>query len=450
MSLTELHRDLRALFHAGVAAVDPRSAVLRALREVGTPAAPVHVLALGKAAPAMARGAVEHLASLGMKPAGGIVVAAARPGAERTVLPVVVGDHPVPGAGSARAADALGRAAGALRGGDECWVLVSGGASSLAAGPAEGLPAGVLPPLFDALLRSGAPIGTVNAIRKRFLRWGAGRLAAALRPARVRVLAISDVPGDRPADIGSGPCSPDPLRAADVRALIAGAGFAAALPAELARYLDACVRAVPPVETPKPGDPAFDAVSFSIVASNALACDGVVAHARSLGWTPVRGDALAGDARAAGERIAGALLAPAPSRLVCLVHGGETTVPLDATTGRGGRCQELALSAARVLRGHPGVALLAAGTDGRDGPTDAAGAVVDGTTWVGSVREGAEPERALTRHDSYSALDAAGSLLRTGPTGTNVMDLVIGLRQADADVRGAEEARDGSPRRAGP
>lgn len=447
MSLTALHRDLRALFDAGIAAVDPRSAVLRALRDAGTPATPVHVLALGKAAPAMARGAVEHLASLGMRPAGGVVVAAAGPAAEATILPIVVGDHPVPGDGSARAADALGRAARAVGGGDECWVLVSGGASSLAAGPADGLPAGVLPALFEALLRSGAPIGTVNAIRKRFLRWGAGRLAAALRPARVRVLAISDVPGDRPDEIGSGPCSPDPLRAAEVRALIAGAGLAATLPRELARYLDACIHGVPPVETPKPGDPAFDAVSFSIVANNAIACDGVMAHARSMGWTPVRGEALSGDARGAGERIAGALLAPGPSRLVCLVHGGETTVPLGTAAGRGGRCQELALAAARVLHGHRGVALLAAGTDGRDGPTDAAGAIVDDTTWGRSVGKGAEPEHALARHDSYPALDAAGALLRTGPTGTNVMDLVIGLREADADLRGAAEAPDESPRR---
>ncbi|HEU5039710.1 MAG TPA: MOFRL family protein, partial [Gemmatimonadales bacterium] len=204
-------------------------------------------------------------------------------------------------------------------------------------------------------------------------------------------------------------------------------------PSPLAHRLAAVERGEMP-ETPKPGDEAFARVSLELVASNRLALDAAAKRAAELGLDPVVSEApLAGEASAVGSSVAATLLQdcvtatiPQPPR--CLIWGGETTVTLGDTPGLGGRCQELALAAARTLAGAPdGVALLAAGTDGRDGPTDAAGAIVDAGTWAAIARAGRDPARDLLAHDAYHALDAAGALLRPGLTGTNVMDVVIGI-----------------------
>jgi glycerate 2-kinase len=190
-------------------------------------------------------------------------------------------------------------------------------------------------------------------------------------------------------------------------------------------------------ETPKPGDQAFARVTLELIASNGLALEAAAKRAAELGLVPVLSDTpLAGEASAAGTSVAATLLQdyaasdiPQRRRGRCRIWGGETTVTLGSVPpGLGGRCQELALAAARVLAGVPdGVALLAAGTDGRDGPTDAAGAIVDGRTWAAIEAEGRDPARDLAAHDAYRALDAAGVLLRPGLTGTNVMDVVIGV-----------------------
>jgi glycerate-2-kinase len=306
---------------------------------------------------------------------------------------------------------------------------------------------GDLARLHRLLLASGADIAAMNAVRKRFARWGAGRLAAALAPARVHCLVASDVIGDDLETIGSGPCVPDRTTARDVAERLTAAGLAEGrLPSTIRDYLDEVARGRIP-ETPKPGHASFDRVTCEIVLSNADAVRAVVRHARRLGWRTIalrgelhgeavqRGAEIAQQLRAVRLRLATATDASHTSerRRACLVCGGETTVTIgDAPAGAlGGRCQELALSAARTLRalGEPpgAVTLLAAGTDGRDGPTDAAGAIVDPTTW-GAVRAaGRDPEGDLARHDSHRALDAAGALVRTGLTGTNVMDVVIAL-----------------------
>jgi hydroxypyruvate reductase len=187
-------------------------------------------------------------------------------------------------------------------------------------------------------------------------------------------------------------------------------------------------------ETPKPGDQAFARVTLELVVSNRLALEAAARRAAELGLTPeVVETPIAGEATAAGASVAAKLLyncarnsIPQPS---CTIWGGETTVTLgQGPTGLGGRCQELALAAARVLEGAPPeMALLAAGTDGRDGPTDAAGAIVDGETWSSIVKAGRDPAHDLASHDAYQALDSAGVLLRPGLTGTNVMDVVIGV-----------------------
>ncbi|HEX2179918.1 MAG TPA: MOFRL family protein, partial [Actinomycetota bacterium] len=305
-----------------------------------------------------------------------------------------------------------------------------GGATSLAAGPVPGIPAADLHRLYRLLLSSGLDIARMNTVRKRFSRWGAGRLAAALHPADVRVFVVSDVIGDDLAAIGSGPCAADPATAFEVRQLLQEANLWGRLPRSIEDHLRRA-EADPSRETPKAGDPALDRVTHEIVAGNRLAVEAAAREAEAMGFTvQVLGEPLTGEAAWAGRRLATALLQADGPEPRCLIAGGETVVKIDpATAGSGGRCQELALAAARELAAAnaEGCALLAAGTDGRDGPTDAAGAIVDRGTWSRIVQAGRDPARDLAGHDSHPALDAAGALLKTGLTGTNVMDLVIGL-----------------------
>jgi glycerate-2-kinase len=211
-----------------------------------------------------------------------------------------------------------------------------------------------------------------------------------------------------------------------------------------ARKLVSSAEAGKTAETPKPGDPAFARVTLELIASNRMALDAAAKRAAELGLTPsVMETPIAGEASVVGASIGTSLLhncvglsIPQPSGSV-LIWGGETTVTLGQNpTGLGGRCQELALAAAKVMdNAPPGVALLAAGTDGRDGPTDAAGAIVDGSTWRAISHAGRDPARDLAGHDAYPALDAAGALLRPGLTGTNVMDILIGVCQGKEEKR---------------
>jgi len=420
-----------ALFRAAVAAVEPGQGLTHALLRAPPPADRVWILALGKAGPAMAGAACRHLALLDVPLAGGVVVSTEPGDPPHPRLRSLAGDHPLPGVRSAVAADALGEVAQAVVAHDEVWLLLSGGTSSLVGAPAEGVTATDYRSLHQRLVRAGLPIELLNRVRKRFSRWGAGRLAAALRSERVRVFALSDVPGDDPETIGSGPCEPDRSTATEVREILVRCGLLPDLPLSAATYLEAVLRGEA-AETPKPEDPCFARRTTVVIGSNAVARTAAEAEGVALGYAVSAAVApLAGEAQAAGERIAGELAAarraaPGPR---CLLWGGETTVALGPHPGRGGRCQELALAAAGPLRdtgGRPWV-LLAAGTDGRDGPTDAAGALVDGETWTRIRGAGLDPAAALEGHDAYPALAAAGALLRTGPTGTNVMDLVVAL-----------------------
>jgi glycerate-2-kinase len=383
----------------------------------------------------MAETAVRILQDRALEPAGGLVAPPAAASAPHPSLQVVAGDHPEPGAGSLAAARALGEVASRIAPDDEVWLLLSGGASSLLAAPVDGISSADLTAIYALLLGSGLEITAMNRIRKRFSRWGGGRLARALAPARVRGFVVSDVIGDDLASIGSGPCVPDPTTARDVRRLLEDARLWDRLP-ESARRVVTASESGETAETPKPGDAAFARVTLELIASNRLAVEAAAKRAAELGLAPVVAETpLAGEASTAGASVAATLLQhcgprgitqPAPR---CFIWGGETTVTLgDEPPGLGGRCQELALAAARVLDGAPaGVALLAAGTDGRDGPTDAAGAIVDGRTWRAAADAGRDPARDLIAHDAYRALDAAGALLKVGLTGTNVMDVVIGI-----------------------
>lgn len=422
------------IYRSAVEGVDAGSVLRRALHDAPetTGAAPVWVIALGKAAEPMAEAAARALADQGRTPAGGLTVSSVLARARKPPLPVFVGDHPEPGAQSLQAAEALARVVGQIPQDATVWVLISGGTTSLVGAPQPGIPLEDLKRLYASLLRSGLDIKMMNRVRKRFTRWGAGRLARALGHARlIRCYIVSDVIGDDLAAIASGPCVPDPSTAGDVRDALVRNGLWTTVAASLRQHLDDVEKGVVP-ETPKPGEAPFDRVESRLVATNRMALEAAGKRAAELGLTPeIVAPPIVGEASEVGATIAETLVARGRSSAAnrCLILGGETTVTIrDHDAGRGGRSQELALAAARALRGAPpAIALLAAGTDGRDGPTDAAGAVVDGTTWDRIAAAGRDPLRDLQRHDSYASLAAGEALIKTGATGTNVMDVVIGL-----------------------
>jgi hydroxypyruvate reductase len=480
LTLPPAHALLRRCYDAAVAGVSPAP---RTREHTSTwlarraSAAPVHILALGKAAVAMTDGAISALHDAGLHPAGGLVVAAHLPDtvpAWGTHLPIRVGDHPIPDIGSLAAADAIAGAIAQVDAGDDVLVLLSGGTTALCAAPcaeltaAVGHPADAQRAIADAvaaMLARGLAIHEMNAIRRRLLRWGGGRLATALAARGVRsitVFAISDVIGDDAAVIGSGPCTPDPYSADDVLALCDAYGLRAQLDAPLLRALGLAGSGTAIITPPLASHPAFTRVSHTVIARNTDACEAAANAARRDGVRQVviADEVLEGDAAALGVAIARVALRHAinePDEWL-LVWGGEPTVVLTDDEGDedtpssavpntpdepplGGRMQALALAAALALQSAEALVpfdamddaathaarltILAAGTDGRDGPTDAAGAIVDAVTVPLVHRAGRDADVDLQRHRSYHALHVADALLRTGPSGTNVMDLVL-------------------------
>ena len=425
---------LRGFYEAALAAADPARVVRDGLRsnevtlEVGRDR-PHWIIALGKAAPAMAGAAVVHCGTAGLEIAGGLVVGVAESTPPHALVDAFVGDHPVPGVRSARAAERLGALTDRIGTNDVVLVLISGGTSSLVGAPIHGVRAGDLAALGALLLGAGVPITRINAVRKRFSRWGAGRLAEALHGARVIPILLADVPNEDPAMIGSGPVTPDSLEARQVERILREAGVAVRVPLSVASALGAMRAGLMP-ETPKPGHAAFANVAEPFVVGNSAALDAVAAAATEAGFAPVLLSLtpLQGDATGAGRVIAHAL-ARAP-RGSCLAWGGETTVRLPGDHGLGGRCQQLALSAAEVLDdlAAEGSWILAAGTDGRDGPGDAAGALVSWRSWQDSAAAGGRPANSLRRCDAHAALAAAGAILPATETGTNVMDIVVAVK----------------------
>jgi glycerate 2-kinase len=424
--------QLRALFDAAVAAADPytptRDALLERLAQRNREGRG-WIVAVGKASAGMAEAALAAAEQTGVPIAGGVVVG---PDGANLAPPLeaLIGDHPIPGARSFHAAMRIGSLANAVHQNEEVIVLISGGTSSLIAAPADDLPARAVSELFRSLLAAGGAtdIHVMNAIRKRFLRWGGGRLAAAFAPAWIHQVILSDVVGDDPAVIASGPAVPDPLSARDVLALIEGHGLVARIDPALIDHLHEVI-AGRAAETPKSGDPVFERVAPPLIMGRTQMHEGIARAASLQGVALHVHDApITGDARAIGGALARWLLEREPG---IYAGSGETTVQLGDRHGRGGRCQEFALAAALALDGTgERVTLLAAGTDGRDGPTDAAGAMVDGTTAARIRAAGLDPRHELTQHNAYVALNAADALLRTGHTGTNVADAVLAVVQA--------------------
>ncbi len=405
MDSVAARRLLLSCFQAGVAAVDPEEAVLRNLDD---PGGRVVVLALGKAAPAMARGAARALQREKLE---GLVVSNHR-GEVPAGMDAMIASHPVPDATSVAAGRSLLSLAEGLGEADTAVVLISGGGSALAEVPVPGVTIEAIAATTELLLRSGVDIEAMNTVRRRLSAFKGGRLAAALAPANVLVLAVSDVVGDSPAAIASGPtvnCD-DPPGAA--RAIIEDSGLLDEIPTSVRTALS---REPAMLDTPPRHE-------FEIVASAAVAAHAAAAAAAEEGiGATVLDTRLVGEAsQAAGDVLT-------RSGFGVSVFAGETTVRVTGS-GIGGRNQEAALTAATIIEGDPRVWFLAAGTDGIDGLTPAAGAVVDGGTAGRARRAGLDPGLALDTNDSGSFFAELGEQIVTGPTGTNVGDLWLVLR----------------------
>ncbi len=396
---------LLACFEEAIAAADPEEAVAGNLEPIN---GRVVVLALGKGAPAMARGAARGLRRSILE---GIVVS----NHEDEIpdgMTLMIGGHPIPDERSLAAGKALLELAGTLTANDVAVVLISGGGSALAEVPVPGVSLAEIVAVNAALLRSGADIVTTNRVRRHLSLLKGGGLAAAATPARLITLAVSDVVGDAPETIASGPTThPDDSPGAALEVVVT-LGLTAALPAAV----HAALKADPPTHGLLPVQ------DYRIVAGGGPAAHAAAARAVRAGIRATVVDTqMTGDAAdAAGEvlRRAGPGLS---------VFAGETTVDV-VGSGVGGRNQEAALTAATLIEGHSGVWFLAAGTDGIDGTTEAAGAVVDGGTIGRARRAGLDANRALDANDSGSFFEQLGERIVTGPTGTNVGDIWLVLR----------------------
>ena len=423
---------LTAIFRAALAAADAETAVRHALHRDGAqlviagravaPHARLVVLAAGKAAAAMAAG-VEAVAA--DRVAAGLAVTKDGHGRALSRVAVRESSHPVPDARCEAAAREVLAMASSSAPDDVLLVLLSGGASSLLACPQPGITLDEVAATTAALLAAGADIRELNTVRKHLVEVAGGRLARAAAARRIEVLILSDVLGDPLDVIASGPCTPDPSTFADAVAVLEARALRERVPPRVFAHLEAGVRGERE-ESPKPGEPGFARVHATIVASLGDALRAAAAAARAQQLQPITVSArLQGEARVAGRRLAALARSLAPARLpVCLLAGGETTVTVRGG-GAGGRSQELALAAAIELAGCEDAVVLAAGTDGSDGPTDAAGAFADGGSVARGASRGVDAARALADNDAYAFFAAEGGLLRTGPTGTNVMDLVL-------------------------
>ena len=425
---------LELLFRAGIAAVEPAALVARRVRRVGkqlavegAPASwggPTVVVGAGKAS---ARMAAAVAGVIGRDLAGGLVVAPRGPREEIPGIAVRSGGHPLPsdeGEQSTRALIWL------LQERPEAAVvaLISGGASSLLIRPIPPLVLADLIATNEALLASGARIHEINTVRKHLDNVKGGGLIRIARGRPFVTLILSDVIGDDPVTIGSGPTCADPTTFADAVDVVERYQLRRSLPPAVIRLLEAGTRGELP-ETLKPGAEELAGVVNLVIGSNRDALEAAAVAARRAGYEPVIADEpLVGDTMEAAQKFAGWVLrrGEVANRPLCLLAGGETTVRLGASPGRGGRNQEFGLACARAFDGRS-INLLSAGTDGVDGPTDAAGAWVDGSTLERARRLGLDAAAALAGHDSYAFFDALGDLFRPGPTGTNVMDIKIAL-----------------------
>lgn len=437
-----LKREARAIFRAGLNAVHAGEAVyhyMKIEKERGQEflvcgkqrislddTGKILVLGAGKASSQMAR-AVER--RLGNRIDGGAVVTQYGYAERCKHIEILEAAHPVPDISGLEASRVIEKLALSARKKDMVILLLSGGSSALMPAPAPGITLEDKQSATNSLLRAGAPIEALNCVRKHLSDLKGGNLARKIFPARMSVLLVSDVIGDPLDVIGSGPAAGDSTTFFQAKAYLEHYGVFQEMPEAVKERIEAGCRDEIP-ETPAPGDKIFRRVCHHIVANNKIALQAAYEMAKSMGYNvSVRTNTLDGEAREAGKSIAEdakRILDNSRNKLSsrCLLYGGETTVRVQGN-GLGGRCQELALSFAIKIRGYENVCLLAAGTDGRDGPTEAAGGIVDGRTAKTAQNQGLDPDAHLRDNNSHSFLRRRRSCVVTGPSGTNVMDLVI-------------------------
>ena len=440
MSTRKLRKDALQVFRAALRAADPVEAVLRHCRRQGDTLRVagrryalrqfenIYVIGAGKASASMAQ-AVERV--LGERITAGTINTKYGHAVRLKRVAVQEAGHPVPDeagvTGAVRIAG-LARHAGTR---DLVICLISGGASALTPLPSASITLAEKQQTTKLLLDCGADIKEINAVRKHLSDFKGGQLARLAAPATLITLMLSDVIGDPPDAIGSGPTAPDTTTFANARAILEKYGLPGKVPPTVIGRIDRGARGEI-ADTPKPGDPAFRRTQNVIVGSNRLAVEAARDKARELGYrtlvlsTMIEGEtkdvarmhaAVAREARASGQPVR----PPA-----CIISGGETTVTIRGR-GLGGRNQEFALAAAMDIAGLEDVVVLSGGTDGTDGPTDAAGALADGETVAQAAARGLNAARMLAENDSYHFFEAIGDLMKTGPTRTNVMDVRLML-----------------------
>lgn len=438
MDILTRREHCRAIFRAGLKAVDPGAAVERTTRVEGESLLAagdaydlgeverILVVGMGKASAAMAEPLEAMLAS---RISEGVLVVKYGHDLPLQRIRVLEAGHPVPDAAGAAGAAEIIRVLGGAGPRDLVFCLISGGGSALSPAPARGVTLEDKQEVTRLLLSSGATIHEINTVRKHLSRLKGGQLSRHAYPARVISLILSDVVGDDLDVIASGPTVADPTTFQDACAVLDRRHLQVGVPASVRNHLEAGAAGTVP-ETPKPGDPTLTRTRNRIVGSNGMALKAAAEKAGAMGYEVLTPPGLQeGEARTvAGSHVALARTVreagPGPSHPTCILTGGEVTVTLSGK-GKGGRNQEFALAAALEMEGMADAVLLSAGTDGTDGPTDAAGAVVDGCTAERARAAGLEPRSFLERNDSYHFFQALGDLFIIGPTRTNVMDLRI-------------------------
>jgi glycerate 2-kinase len=389
----------------------------------------IFLLAIGKAAPQMGL-EVERIIGKRLLSGGLVLTKHGHAEAGRPhFIEIIEAGHPIPDEAGAKASTTIRELLRELNARDLLIVALSGGASALLSAPAEPVTLDAKQKTTDLLLRAGADIFELNAVRKHLSFLKGGQLAALAYPATVVSLLLSDVIGDPIDVIGSGPTAPDLSTFADAIAALNKFELLDRVPAEVRDVLQRGLSGELP-ETPKPGDPLFKNVHNIVVGSNSLALAATARKAKMLGYRPlVLSSTVEGETREVARVHASILREAAASGQpvrppACILSGGETTVTVRGK-GKGGRNQEFALAAGLAISGLKNVVALSGGTDGTDGPTDAAGAIVTGDTVARAKQLGLDPFDHLVRNDAYPFFDALGDLLKTGPTGTNVMDINV-------------------------
>ncbi|RMG01122.1 MAG: glycerate kinase [Nitrospirae bacterium] len=424
----ERRQILEDIFRDSLAAVDPYEMTLSVLRGINVDGyRHIYVVGFGKAAFPMARAAESVL---DRKIKTGLVITKEGhipEGDHLRVIEALEASHPVPDERGLKATGRLTALVSRASRDDMVVVLTSGGGSALFVAPVDGVSLKEKQEVTSLLLNSGADIGELNTVRKHLSRVKGGRLAEIIYPAKLINLIVSDVIGDPLDVIASGPTVPDPTTFEDAVDVLKKYDLLKRVPGTVRYYLESGVRGEVK-ETPKSGSKVFKGVRNIIIGSNRKAIEGARRSARERGFNVMLlTDRLTGEAREAGRYLAEKAVEAkrnCDDLPLCMISGGETTVTVKGD-GRGGRNTELALSFASYIDGMEGLTLLSAGTDGTDGPTDAAGAVVDGNTISRGREKGVNYREYLERNDSYSYFEITGELLKTGPTGTNVMDIQI-------------------------